>query len=84
MIEFQGLRREYGDLVAVRDLRVSIPEGEVYGLLGPNGAGKTTPTSTLVGVVLQIGVSVYLLIAIRHRLSPSIAASAPTTAIPAS
>jgi len=42
MIEFQGLRREYGDLVAVRDLRVSIPEGEVYGLLGPNGAGKTT------------------------------------------
>jgi ABC-2 type transport system ATP-binding protein len=42
MIEFQALRREYGDLVAVRDLQVSIPEGEVYGLIGPNGAGKTT------------------------------------------
>jgi ABC-2 type transport system ATP-binding protein len=42
MIEFQDLRREYGDLVAVRDLHVSIPEGEVYGLIGPNGAGKTT------------------------------------------
>jgi len=54
----------------------------------PSGAfgdpDLATPTSTLVGVVLQIGVSVYLLIAIRHRLSPSTAASAPTTAIPAS
>ena len=42
MIEFQTLRREYGDLVAVRDLELSIPEREVYGLIGPNGAGKTT------------------------------------------
>jgi ABC-2 type transport system ATP-binding protein len=42
MIDFQGLRREYQDLVAVRDLQLSIPEGEVFGLIGPNGAGKTT------------------------------------------
>lgn len=42
MIQFQALRREYGDLVAVRDLDVLIPQGEVYGLIGPNGAGKTT------------------------------------------
>jgi ABC-2 type transport system ATP-binding protein len=42
MIEMHGLRREYGDVVAVRDLEVSIPAGEVYGLIGPNGAGKTT------------------------------------------
>src|SRR5271169_7159954 len=42
MIEFQNLRREYGDIVAVQDLNVSIPDGEVYGLIGPNGAGKTT------------------------------------------
>lgn len=42
MIQFQSLRREYGDLVAVRDLDVAIPENEVYGLIGPNGAGKTT------------------------------------------
>jgi ABC-2 type transport system ATP-binding protein len=42
MIEFWNLRREYGSLVAVRDLNVTIPPGEVYGLIGPNGAGKTT------------------------------------------
>ena len=42
MIEFQALRQKYGDLVAVRDPQVSIPEGEVYGLIGPNGGGKTT------------------------------------------
>jgi ABC-2 type transport system ATP-binding protein len=42
MIRFQSLRREYGNVVAVRDLNVSIPENEVYGLIGPNGAGKTT------------------------------------------
>ncbi len=42
MIHLQSLRREYGDLVAVHDLNVSIPENEVYGLIGPNGAGKST------------------------------------------
>lgn len=42
MIEIQSLRREYGELVAVRDLNLSIPDNEVYGLIGPNGAGKTT------------------------------------------
>lgn len=66
MIEFQGLRREYQDLVAVRDLQLSILEGEVFGLIGPNGAGKTTlirmacglltPTS---GTVTIAGVDVH-------------------------
>jgi len=42
MIQFESLRREYGNLVAVRDLNVSIPEKELYGLIGPNGSGKTT------------------------------------------
>jgi ABC-2 type transport system ATP-binding protein len=42
MIEFKGVRKEYDDLVAVRDLNLSIAEGEIFGLIGPNGAGKTT------------------------------------------
>ncbi|KPJ79618.1 MAG: hypothetical protein AMS19_10810 [Gemmatimonas sp. SG8_23] len=42
MIRFSGLTKRYGPLTAVRDLTLSVGEGEVYALLGPNGAGKTT------------------------------------------
>jgi len=42
MIEVHHLRKEYGDTVALQNLELFIPEGEVYGLIGPNGAGKTT------------------------------------------
>jgi ABC-2 type transport system ATP-binding protein len=42
MIDFKGVRKEFDDLVAVRDLDLSIAESEIFGLIGPNGAGKTT------------------------------------------
>ncbi len=42
MIEIRHLRKEYNDNVALENLHLEIPEGEVYGLIGPNGAGKTT------------------------------------------
>jgi ABC-2 type transport system ATP-binding protein len=42
VIETTGLRRSYGDHVAVESLDLEVNRGEVYGLLGPNGAGKTT------------------------------------------
>jgi ABC-2 type transport system ATP-binding protein len=42
MIEIHHLRKEYGDTVALENLDLEIPEGEVFGLIGPNGAGKTT------------------------------------------
>ena len=41
-IEVQGLRRSFGDVVALDGLALDIPGGTVFGLLGPNGAGKTT------------------------------------------
>lgn len=46
-----GLRRTFGDRVAVHDVGFSIGAGETYGLLGPNGAGKTTTISMLCGVL---------------------------------
>src|SRR5919108_6295682 len=42
MIEVHHLRKEYDKTIALGNLDLEIPEGEVYGLIGPNGAGKTT------------------------------------------
>jgi ABC-2 type transport system ATP-binding protein len=42
VIEVRGLRKTFGDVVAVDDLSFSVPAGEIFGFLGPNGAGKTT------------------------------------------
>ncbi len=42
IIEVRHLRKEYGETVALENLFLSIPAGEVFGLIGPNGAGKTT------------------------------------------
>ncbi len=41
-IDVRFLRVDYGDFVAVDDLTLSVPPGEVFGLVGPNGAGKTS------------------------------------------
>ena len=51
MIEVRGLRREFGDLVAVNDISIRVKKGEVFGFLGPNGAGKTTTISMLSGLL---------------------------------
>lgn len=41
-IDIRSLRVDYGDFIAVDDLTLSVPPGEVFGLVGPNGAGKTS------------------------------------------
>jgi ABC-2 type transport system ATP-binding protein len=50
-LEARALRKEYGPKVAVRELTLSVPKGEVFGFLGPNGAGKTTSMKMLLGLV---------------------------------
>ena len=42
ILETQSLRREFGALVAVDDVSVSIESGSLHSIIGPNGAGKTT------------------------------------------
>ena len=51
LLSCDGLRRTFGDLVAVDGVTFSIAEGEAYGLLGPNGAGKSTTISMLCGLL---------------------------------
>jgi ABC-2 type transport system ATP-binding protein len=50
-IEARALRKDFGAKVAVRDLTLTVPRGEVFGFLGPNGAGKTTSMKMLLGLV---------------------------------
>ncbi len=42
LLEVRGLRKNYGDLAAVKGVSFSVQRGEIFGILGPNGAGKTT------------------------------------------
>lgn len=51
MIEIEGLTMRYGDLLALDDVSLSIPQGEFFAFLGPNGAGKTTAIKLLTGLM---------------------------------
>ena len=49
----RGLRKTYGERVAVDDVGLTIARGETYGLIGPNGAGKTTTISMVCGLLAR-------------------------------
>jgi len=51
MIELQHLRKEFGELVAVKDLSLTVAPGEFFTMLGPNAAGKTTTLKMLAGLI---------------------------------
>jgi ABC-2 type transport system ATP-binding protein len=50
-LRVQGLRKAYGDVVAVDGLDLAVAVGECFGLLGPNGAGKTTTIEICEGLL---------------------------------
>jgi len=51
MIEIREVSKNYGPKVAVRDLTLHVPMGELFAFLGPNGAGKTTTIKMLCGLL---------------------------------
>ncbi|HEX2951664.1 MAG TPA: ATP-binding cassette domain-containing protein [Armatimonadota bacterium] len=42
ILETDKLTKQFGDLTAVNNVTIAVPQGEIFGLLGPNGAGKST------------------------------------------
>ncbi|KJL32360.1 Daunorubicin/doxorubicin resistance ATP-binding protein DrrA [Microbacterium azadirachtae] len=51
VLSLQGLRKQFGQKVAVDDLWLDVPAGSMLGLLGPNGAGKTTTLAMTTGLL---------------------------------
>jgi len=51
LLEARNLRKEFGGLVAVEDVSISIHENSLHSIIGPNGAGKTTFFNMISGVL---------------------------------
>ncbi|MFB7799454.1 urea ABC transporter ATP-binding protein UrtD [Isoptericola sp. NPDC056134] len=54
-LEVRGLRVEFGGFVAVRDVDLTVAQGDLRFLIGPNGAGKTTLIDAVTGLVRAAG-----------------------------
>jgi ABC-2 type transport system ATP-binding protein len=50
LLDLRGLRRSYGDVVALNNLSFEVAAGQVVGFLGPNGAGKSTTMRAIFGL----------------------------------
>lgn len=50
VIQVSGVRKTYGQTVAVDEVSFEVNEGEIFGLIGPNGAGKTTTMECIEGL----------------------------------
>jgi ABC-2 type transport system ATP-binding protein len=84
VITVEGLRKRYGDFVAVDDVSFQVDEGEIFGILGPNGAGKTTSIECIQGLRSYDGGDVRVLgldprtevVALRQRIGAQLQDSA--------
>ena len=50
VVELGNVTKTFGDVVAVDDLSLAVPEGSVYGFIGPNGSGKTTTLRMIMNI----------------------------------
>jgi ABC-2 type transport system ATP-binding protein len=60
-LRIRGLRKQFGQTVAVAGIDLDVPRGSFYGLVGPNGAGKTTTLSMATGLLRPDQGSVHVL-----------------------
>ncbi|MDX1394130.1 MAG: ATP-binding cassette domain-containing protein [Gemmatimonadota bacterium] len=72
-IRLEGVRKQFGKKVAVRNLDLEVPQGSIYGLIGPNGAGKTTSIRMMLDIIGPDGGTVEVfgsrdIVSQRHRI----------------
>ena len=51
ILEIKNLTKYYGNVLGVKDLSLSLNEGEIFGFIGPNGAGKSTTIRSIMNLV---------------------------------
>ncbi|CAM4376711.1 ABC transporter ATP-binding protein [Paenibacillus typhae] len=51
VIEMNHLTKQYGKSRGIKNINLSVEEGEIFGFIGPNGAGKSTAIRTLLGLI---------------------------------
>ena len=49
-LTLDGITKRFGDVVAVDDVSLRVPQGSIYGFIGPNGAGKTTTIRMIMSI----------------------------------
>jgi ABC-2 type transport system ATP-binding protein len=49
-VEIRNVTKTFGDVTAVDDLSLTVPQGSIYGFIGPNGSGKTTTMRMIAGI----------------------------------
>jgi len=75
-IELNDVTKRYGDVVALRDVDLTVQKGEIYGFLGPNGAGKSTTINAILDFIDPTSGTVEVLgkdvsagnVEVRHRI----------------
>lgn len=61
MIELQNVTKRYGDIQAVKDLNLTVQDGEIMGIIGHNGAGKSTAIKMILGLVAPTSGQVWVM-----------------------
>jgi ABC-type sugar transport system ATPase subunit len=59
LVRFEHIEKQFGRLVALENIDLTIEEGEILALVGDNGAGKSTLMKILCGVHQQTGGTMY-------------------------
>src|SRR5437763_17718 len=49
-VRISGVTKTFGEVTAVNDLSLTVPEASVFGFIGPNGSGKTTTIRMIVNI----------------------------------
>lgn len=55
ILEIQNLTKYYGKILGVKNLSISLYEGEIFGFIGPNGAGKSTTIRSIMHLINSEG-----------------------------